>query len=278
MVVKEIAILLTCHNRKEKTIECLTALYSNVIPTGYSFDVFLVDDGSTDGTGEAVKEDYPNVNIILGTGDLYWNRGMHLAWKTATKNKNYDFYLWLNDDVKLLRDSIKIILDDAIKAPDCLLCGVMASEDTGNITYGGRDKNGKILIPNKKEPIICMEVNGNFVLIPKEIYEQVGMLDPIFPHAIGDFDYGFRCVSKGFTCKITSKIVGHCEANPQLPKWCLPEVSFLKRVKVLYSPLGNSHPYYYFLYEKRHFGLLLAIKHFLTIHLRVLIPQLWKQI
>jgi GT2 family glycosyltransferase len=72
-----IAILITCYNRKEKTLSCLAALFNCIVPDGYGFDVFLVDDGSTDGTSDAIKEGFTQVNIIQGNGNLFWNRGMH---------------------------------------------------------------------------------------------------------------------------------------------------------------------------------------------------------
>ena len=55
-----IAALITCHNRCEKTKRCLTSLLS-VLP---HIDVYLVDDGSTDGTSEMVKTLFPRVNVI----------------------------------------------------------------------------------------------------------------------------------------------------------------------------------------------------------------------
>ena len=51
----ELAVLLTCHNRKDKTLACLESFYLAEKPVGYTFDIFLVDDGSTDGTNNAVK-------------------------------------------------------------------------------------------------------------------------------------------------------------------------------------------------------------------------------
>ena len=52
---------------------------------------------------------------------------------------------------------------------------------------------------------------------------------------------------------------------------------FLRRIKNLYSPLGYAEPIPFFLFEKRHIGFVTAVKHFITIHIRVLFPQLWKQ-
>ena len=95
--MEEFAILLTCYNRKDQTLECLKSLKKNTL----FFKIFLVDDGSTDGTAKAVSACYPDVNIITGNGQLYWNRGMHLAWETASKN-DFDFYIWINDIFNVL--------------------------------------------------------------------------------------------------------------------------------------------------------------------------------
>lgn len=274
--MNKIAILLTVFNRKEKTLDCLEKLFTNEIPVGYQMDVFLVDDGSTDGTGEAIKSKFPSVNIIKGSGNLYWNRGMHLAWKEAYKNEIYDFYIWLNDDVALFQTAIKEIIAAANQQPLAVICGVTKSKFTNTITYGGRDFDGNLIIPNGKTQQAYL-FNGNFVCIPKQIFLKVGNLDPFFIHSIGDYDYGLRVNKAGFKNFITPTFSGFCEKHDKLPNWCLKEVSLVNRFKNLYSPLGNSHPYYYTVYIFRHFGLLKAIKNLITIHIRVLFPSLWKQ-
>ena len=110
--IPKIAVLLTCHNRKKKTLQCLNALnIQEGLEVDYNIEVFLVDDGSFDGTAEAIVACFPNVHIIQGNGNLYWNQGMRLAWDTAAKTKDYDFYLWLNDDTILDKDAIINLID-----------------------------------------------------------------------------------------------------------------------------------------------------------------------
>ena len=271
-----IAVLLTCHNRKDKTITCLDSLFKAYLPFNYNLDVFLVDDGSTDGTGQAIKEKFSQVNIIQGNGNLYWNRGMHLAWKIASNKRDYDFYLWLNDDVLIHSNALTTIITDSIEKPESIICGAMQSAlQKNNITYGGKNKEGKLIKPTGK-PTPCMFINGNMVLIPKEIVRSIGILDPFYPHAIGDYEYGLRAIKAGYQCYVSSDFTGFCENNPTLPKWCLSNVKLLERLKSLYSPLANSHPYYFFIYEYKYQGLLVALKHYITIHLRLLYPKLWK--
>lgn len=273
--MKQIAVLLTCYNRKEKTLACLSSLHNCLLPLDHNLDIFLVDDGSNDGTSEAVASEYPNAYIIKGTGSLFWNRGMHLAWITAINKKDFDFYLWLNDDTTLSRNAIEELLAcEKLKNGKAIVCGAVNSSITGKFTYGGRSKNGQEIIPNGLIQN-CNTINGNCVLINRFICSKIGVLDPTFPHAIGDYEYGLRAIKNGFDVITTRNFIGQCERNVLLPKWCYGSVSLKERWKSLYSPLGNSHPKYFFIFEIKHYGIIQAVKHYITIHLRVLIPSLW---
>lgn len=276
-MVTSIAILLTVHNRKVKTLECLRCVFDQEsISDKYSLHVFLVDDASSDGTREAVTDLYPSVHIIDGDGQLYWNRGMHLAWETAVRLGDYDYYLWLNDDTYIHSDAILHLLNCAEQTADqALICGFLCSADQPDRTTYGGSKSGKKLDPTGKLQEVEI-MNGNVVLVPRSVYERVGIIDPIFPHAIGDFDYGLRAQKKGVKIYGTKRYIGTCENNPKLPRWCYSSTPLFQRIKALYSPLGSAHPYYFFIYERRHFGFSQAVKHFFSIHLRALIPSLWK--
>jgi GT2 family glycosyltransferase len=274
--IPHIAILLTCHNRKDKSLECLHALYAQQgLGVDYIIEVFLVDDASSDGTAAAIEIQFPTVNIIQGNGNLFWNRGMLLAWQTAAAKKDFDYYLWLNDDTFLFENALQGLLNcTQFSKNKSVICGSTISLETNAISYGGFSKDSKMLIPNGKLQE-AYTINGNCVLIPKFVFKAIGFLDKRFPHAIGDFEYGLRIRKYNLTSFISVEYVGSCEGSDNLPLWCSPEASFNQRVKSLYSPLGNSHPYYYFLFEYKYYGVLTAIKHFLTIHLRLLFPTIW---
>lgn len=273
-----IAVILTCHNRREKTLRCLEALETQVPgDRPFTLSVYLVDDHSSDGTSEAVAERFPSVHLLRGTGELYWNRGMHLAWQEAAKG-NYDHYLWLNDDTFIESFCVAELLACSGQVQDqAVICASICSAVNGEWTYGGfrivRHLNVPVHPTGKLEP--CDTFNGNCVLVPRHVYEAVGNIDPVFIHAIGDLDYGLRARKKGIASYITTRYTGTCEKNVLLPKWCRPEIPLRDRVKSLYSPLGNSHPYYFFIYENRHFSPVLALKHLFTIHLRLCMPRLW---
>ncbi|NRT13282.1 glycosyltransferase family 2 protein [Flavobacterium sp. 14A] len=273
MVYKDVAVLITCHNRKDKTLACLEAFYKCFVPEGYKFIIFLVDDGSSDGTREAITIKFPNVNIVQGDGNLYWNRGMRLAWDTATKAKDFDYYLWLNDDTFLFDDALIILLSRPYTGS--IVCGTTQSEVSQKATYGGySNKPHKLLIPNG-EFQECTYLNGNCVLIPKAVFQEIGNLDPIFHHAVGDFDYGLRAKKKGIKLLVAPSFVGTCESHTVLPKWRTASVPLKKRLQSLYLPTSGCSPKQFFVFDKRHNGLFAACFHYFTIHLRAIAPSLW---
>ncbi len=273
--MKSIAVLLTVFNRKDKTLECLEGVFNQNIPSGNKIEVFMVDDGSTDGTSEVVSKKFPNVNIIQGSGDLFWNRGMHLAWTIASKQQEFDYYLWLNDDTYLEEYAFGNLLKTSYDFKDeSIVVGTTSALNNDNlVTYGGRSKKKGLLVP-QQFPEECDYFNGNIVLIPSYVHKIVGLNDPMFRHALGDFDYGLRAKAKGLKIYIAPEILGRCDLHTELATWCNPKKSFIKRWKAFRSPLGNN-PEEFYKFEKRHKGLRIALFHYLTNHIRLLAPSLW---
>jgi len=276
--MKNIAVLLTVFNRKDKTLLCLENLYRQKIPQGYAIDVYLTNDGCTDGTPDEIKDRYPKVHIIDAKGDLFWNRGMYKAWEEANKSNNYDYFLWLNDDSFLMSDCLIEMLHNSDECNNnSIIVATMCSKDNGLTTYGGYSlSDHRLLIPNGSLQE-CATMNGNCVLIPKCIYNECGNLDWAFRHAIGDLDYGYRARKAGFKIYVSKCYLGYCEKNAQLPKWARSGIPFMERWRNLYSPLGYAEPIPFFHYEIRNFGLFTALKHFISIHIRLIFPWLWSQ-
>jgi GT2 family glycosyltransferase len=273
-----IAALLTCHNRKEQTLACLRALFSQELRPECRLVVYLTDDGSCDGTAVAVRERFPEVCLLAGDGTLFWNGGMRLAFGAALKG-NYDYYLWLNDDTlldsgvvaALLRTHTEVLTKSGAEA---IVVGSTRSPQDGSPTYGGVVRRSRLrrtrfsLVEPAAVPVKCETMNGNCVLVPHAVAARVGILDRAFVHGMGDFDYGLRACAAGFAVWVMPGFVGVCEKNALTGTFYDDSLPLAERWRKMCSPKGLS-PSEWRVFCKRHAGLLWPVFFFWP-YLRVL--------
>lgn len=230
----KISVLLTCHNRQEKTERCLQSLgvaldkfNSNSQNKSESLviELYLTDDACTDDTvkiAQAVVSLYAPLHIIKGNGNLFWAGGMRAAWSEALKKQDeWDYYLLLNDDVELLPN----VFDELFYAQKYseehygelgLVSGMTCDkDDLSKETYGGSVFTNKFLGLKRRlepsgEPQSCELTNANILLVPVEVVKKIGILDKRFKHA-GDYDYTYRAYRKGWPLILTARFCGKCE-------------------------------------------------------------------
>jgi GT2 family glycosyltransferase len=218
----QIAVLLTCHNRVERTLACLASLVAQSSKPG-EIKVVLVDAGSVDGTVEQVRRHYPAVAIIEQSPDLYWNGGMRAALAHAHEF-DPDYYLWLNDDVELDPDAVQRLLEcdrqlAAARPAPVISVGTTRDPQDGEPTYGGvirPDRSRRMryqLVRPSEHPQQAETMNGNCVLVPREVVERVGNLAAAYTHGMGDYDYGHRAHRAGCEVWVAPGTFGTCSRN-----------------------------------------------------------------
>ena len=273
--MEKVAILLTVFNRKVKTLECLKNCYQQIdamkADVNYSFSVYMVDDGSTDGTADAVSEMFPQTHVIRSEGNLFWNQGMRLAWKTAADD-GQDFYLWLNDDTIMKEGALACLMETSLFLRNRAIVVGTAEDAQGNISYGGRKVSGKIVVPDPVIPVPCETFNGNLVLIPAHVFNILGNLEERYHHCFGDYDYGVRAAKANVVRVVAPGILCVCDRNPGIPKWRDRSYSLKERVRYLHTPKGRP-PREQFLYDCRSQGFIFAIMHGLSIAMKVFFPK-----
>lgn len=256
--------LLTCFNRREKTIAAIGALAQCALPKGLTISIILVDDGSADGTTAAVHKQFPFVQVIAGDGSLYWNGGMRVAFAEAMR-QGFDDYLWLNDDttldptalVQLYNCRAELTIENG--SLDFIVVGATRDPATGQLSYGGlvpRDAsspNFLVTLPVGLLAQRCKTLNGNCVLIPAAVAKILGNLDGRFVHAIGDWDYGLRATAAGIPVWVASGFVGSCSLNPTYR--LRPEIarSIRLRLRHVCSP-KEVPPRAWLTYVRRNYG------------------------
>jgi GT2 family glycosyltransferase len=216
----KVCAVLTAYNRRGKTLTALRAFFNQ--REDLYLSAVLMDDGSTDGTAEAVQAAFHEVVVMKGNGAMFWNRGMALAFIEAC-SRGADYYLWLNDDTILYPDALSDLLEDAssIRNPrGCIIVGSSRDPESGVCTYGGvrsisKWHAGKFArIQPCAELQSCDAMNGNVVLISADAAQTTGEIDPYFSHSLGDYDYGLRAVRNGVSVMIGSGFHGECPRNP----------------------------------------------------------------
>lgn len=280
---QKFAVLLTCHNRKSKTLACLSSLFEAKLPSNYEFDVFLTDDGSTDGTYEAVREKYPHIHTIKGSGNLFWAGGMRLAWKTAKQQEDYDAYLLLNDDVVLHPDFLHNLIKTeefsiAKTGKTGIYSGATIDEDTQKVTYGGSKikTNHFVLkmdmLSPDTTPKECEITNANVLWISKEVVNKIGIFDDKYTHGIADYDYSYQAHKNEFPVYLAPNICGTC-SDDHGKNWRKGNVPLKARIAYLKSPKGLAYSEYLY-YIRKNFPMFLPYS-FTMLWLKTFFPFIW---
>lgn len=269
--MEKVVVIMTCYNRREKTKKCLTSLSKGNPGTDFKFVV--VDDLSTDGTPQAIKELSLDADVVEGTGSLFWNGGMYRGIEYCLERfPDAPWYLLVNDDV----DFYPGVIDEMVgSCRGSVLVG--ATCDTqGNYSYGGIAYHKKGIKYDKIGPeqtyVCCTTFNANCVLIPGGILRAVGNMDPYYKHSMGDFDYGFSFSRAGYEIHVHNRFVGVCNDNPDAGTWQDAGLGIRERIRLKESrkglPAGD-----WFHYLHKNFGLMTALVRSVTPYIKIVLRK-----
>lgn len=255
-----VCVMITCHNRKNKTTKCIKTLELGNDEIDYKY--VIVDDGSTDGTDVEIKNYLGNkLTYVKGNGNLYYSGGMRLAIDTVRKKSiQADYYALINDDVEFYSNSIEKMIKMCHKQI------VVGATDDGenNMTYGGvvsckkyRPSFKKVMSENN-QIVHCDTFNANCVLIPNDIFYHLNNIDMEYVHGFGDYDFGLEAKKSGVDIVVTDFFVGKCLNNLSTGSWMDPSIPIKDRIRKKEQPNGSpSHIWFYF--TRKHFGLFSAV-------------------
>jgi GT2 family glycosyltransferase len=220
MEKNSVGIVIATYNRKQELRECLSYIFKLKLPPTY---ICIVDDESTDGTWEMLSREYPDIFRIRGDGNLWWagatNKGIEFCLQNGC-----EYILLLNPDTLLLPDTFSHLIKNSQLHGNAITTSVVLFYDDSNTVWwaGSRwgplkpwlpiwcnrylYKSGVRLDKLPEKSYRTDEAHGRGVLIPREIFNTIGLYDEIkFPQYGADIDFSFRAKRAGFSIFVVPK-------------------------------------------------------------------------
>lgn len=211
----EASVVILNWNGKEFLRDCL----SSILKQSYNnFKVILVDNNSTDGSVDFVKDNFPEVEVIALNMNYGFVAGNNIGIKYALEKYNPDYILLLNNDTKIVRqDTLKRLIGIAendkktgilgckLIYPDGRIQDVYAKTTrlslTGFISIHPKEKN---YAGNLYKVDI---VNGAAFLIKRSVIDKIGLLDEGFSPMYGEeIDFCIRARRCGYLIKVVPSL------------------------------------------------------------------------
>lgn len=199
-------VLILNFNGKSLLKRCL----DSVLKTDYpDFEVFVIDNGSTDGSAEFIRKGYPQVKLVE-TGS---NMGVAAAYNRVIDGLSSEFVAVLNNDVEVDKDWLKKLMevidgeDDSVAAVTCKI-RFLNNRDRINSaggscdTYGTGWNRGNGELDNGQydrvdEPFYA---TGTAMVMRKSLWEKTGRFDGRYFMYGEDLDWSWRARLLG--CRI----------------------------------------------------------------------------
>jgi len=202
-------IIIPVFNRINLTKNCLLLLAKQTIS---NIHIIVIDDGSKDKTSQMVQNEFPEAELIQGSGNWYWTgsvyKGVERALKLSSSDK--DYILMLNDDLEFSPNLIQNLINFSTKHPKSIVQALGSwTNQPKIIQYAGMKINwwtAKGFFPY--EGALRQDfspthfessdtLTGRGVLFPIQVFRQVGNYDRRIIHR-GDPELTRRAAKAGW--------------------------------------------------------------------------------
>jgi GT2 family glycosyltransferase len=253
----EIAVVVPVHNRRKTTLNFLQQL-PEIGVEGISLKTIIVDDGSTDGTSEVIREQYPEVIVLSGDGNLWWTGAVRMGAEYALHN-GYENILIMNDDLELDCSFLAELLNVARSHPNALVSSIKLNRKkdrqeqviAAGFKVAGMFKEIETLHADEPyqadmaEVLECDLLTGSSLLIPASVFQKIGMFDnKRFPHGYGDFEFTWRARLAGFRCLVATRSRIYTEYNQNYTNRYLIKSSRKDYVRNLFNKTKYGYGFY----------------------------------
>lgn len=181
---------------------CLNSLRNSTMPV----DIFVIDNGSTDGSQKYIKNNFQEVFFTQSETNLGFGKANNIGLQYALDN-NYDYVYLLNQDAWVMPDTIEKLINTQRNHPEYGVLSPMQLEANnerfdkifGLICSGqiNNDFLNDLFFNHIKTVYQVKDVMAAHWLISRTCIEKVGGFSPTFPHYGEDNNYNQRIYIKG---------------------------------------------------------------------------------
>jgi len=216
MFKPKLSIIIVSWNCLSYLQKCLESILSSSV--SFPLEIIIVDNGSSDGTVEAIKLAYPQVKIIANQSNLGFPRACNQGLEASTGS----FILLLNPDTELNPETLEKTVGFLENHPEIGLMGVKIKRPDGRIQlHGGRAfptlfslicnslgldrafpslkffSSPDLTFWNHSSSQEVDMVSGTFMLFSRGVYEELGGLDERLPLFFEDMEFCWRVKQSG---------------------------------------------------------------------------------
>jgi len=196
-----IDVVIVAYNRYELTDSCLRHLARQSI----AHRVILVDNGSTDVTGEQVAQQWPDIRLLRLTG----NRGFAEACNLGVGSGDGEVVVLINNDVDCRPDFLERLVEPLAGDPSLGSVASLMLQPGGETidSFGLRADSTLACFPalqgcrasEAQTPVAIAGPAGTAAAYRRAAWEQVGGLDEAIFAYMEDFDIALRLRSAGWS-------------------------------------------------------------------------------
>ena len=207
-------VILPVHNRIEITAKFVQCLLEQ---TYKNYHLILVDDGSTDGTADFVRERITALTVLRGDGNLWWAGALTEAYKylSRTQPNDDDIVLIMNDDTTFNAAYFEtVVFDEDLESGALVVSSGLLISSQDETSYHPQTEWGFAIdwpslstrLVREGEEVDAATTRGLYM--PYSTYRSLGPLHPHFlPHYLSDLEYTIRAKRRGLRL-IPSKTSG----------------------------------------------------------------------